>query len=292
MKKFPFILAVLSLFFVSTVSAQDQVENYKHLNVKVIGEGEPLLFIPGYSCSMDVWNEVLPKFQDRYECHVFTLPGFAENKQLVQKDFLKTVKDELTSYIKDKKLVKPVVIGHSMGGFMGLYLSSQSPDLLKGVVVVDGLPFLAAAMNPSITPEIALTNATMMRNGITQASDVNFEAQQKGTANFLMRNKDRLNETVSWSMKSDRNTLGLAIFELMTTDIRKDLIHTTIPIKHLGAYSTAYTTEEATMKIMEDQYAHLKNKEIVLTSNAGHFIMYDDFDFLINEINSFLENGM
>jgi len=292
MNKIAFLFAILSIFFIGNLAAQDQVDTYKHLTVKVVGKGEPLLFIPGYSCSMDVWKEVIPIYQDRYECHVVTLPGFAENKQMLASDFLSTVRDELISYIQDKKLQKPVIIGHSMGGFMGLYISASAPDLLKGVVVVDGLPYFSAMMNPTITKEMALANAKMMQTSIEQASDANFKLQQKGNANFLMRNKTRMEETISWSMESDRKTLGLAIFELITTDIREDLAKTTVPVKHLGAFSTSYTTEATVREMITAQYQHLKTKEIVLTDQANHFIMYDDQAFLIREIDSFLEAGV
>jgi pimeloyl-ACP methyl ester carboxylesterase len=49
-----------------------------------------------------------------------------------------TARNALQQLIATRKLDKPVLIGHSMGGA----LASGSPDLVGGVVAVDGLPVL------------------------------------------------------------------------------------------------------------------------------------------------------
>ena len=262
MKNIQLIIVLGILLFCGSSFGQTKANYFQHLRVKVTGQGQPVLFIPGYSCSMDVWKEVIPNFEQDYECHVFTLPGFAENDKVVEHDFLKTVQEELTVYIKEKNLKNPIVVGHSMGGFMGLYLAANNPDLLGGVLVVDGVPFITAYMNPAVTQDMAKQMAENTKKQIESASTEAFKQQQTINANYLMREKSRLDETVGWALQGNRKVLALAIYELMLTDIREDLSNISVPVKHLGAYSTAYTTKDLILGRIEGQYKHLKTKEL------------------------------
>ena len=46
--------------------------------VKTYGTGkQTLVFIPGFACSGEVWQETVNALQDRYTCYVLTMPGFA-----------------------------------------------------------------------------------------------------------------------------------------------------------------------------------------------------------------------
>ena len=46
--------------------------------VKTYGTGtQALVFIPGFACSGEVWQETVNALQDRYTCYVLTMPGFA-----------------------------------------------------------------------------------------------------------------------------------------------------------------------------------------------------------------------
>src|SRR5947199_9790656 len=87
--------------------------------VKVTGKGKPILFIPGLACSGSVWDSAVDHYKDHYECHVLTLAGFAGQPALKDKSaYLDTVRKGIITYIKEKKLDKPVIVGHSLGGYL------------------------------------------------------------------------------------------------------------------------------------------------------------------------------
>jgi N-formylmaleamate deformylase len=45
-------------------------------HVSVVGEGPPILLIPGLSSPADVWADVAEHYQAHYQCHVLSLAGF------------------------------------------------------------------------------------------------------------------------------------------------------------------------------------------------------------------------
>lgn len=63
MKKFLIILFAS----VSLLSANAQK---KAFTVSIYGNGQPVILIPGYSCSGDVWKETVQHLSGRYQCHV------------------------------------------------------------------------------------------------------------------------------------------------------------------------------------------------------------------------------
>lgn len=120
-----------------------------------------MILIPGLLSSGDVWSGTVAHFKDRYECHVLTLAGFA-GQPAVPPPFLQTVRDDVLRYIQEKKLDHPVIVGHSLGGFLAFWIAATAPDAVGPLVAVDGVPFLPALMDPSATLATAATAAGLV----------------------------------------------------------------------------------------------------------------------------------
>ena len=86
------IIIVFAVLFLSNSHGQT-----KAFTVKVTGKGSPIILIPGYSCSGDVWNETVAHLQNRFECHVLTIAGYA-GTATIDTPILKTVRDEIIKY--------------------------------------------------------------------------------------------------------------------------------------------------------------------------------------------------
>ncbi len=118
--------------------------------VKVSGhgpQGQSMILIPGLSSAGETYDSTVARYKDRYECHVLTLAGFVGVPPLpaaAQSTMLDTVRDSVAAYIRDKKLNKPVIVGHSLGGFLALSIASKYPDLVGPLVILDSYPFLPA----------------------------------------------------------------------------------------------------------------------------------------------------
>src|SRR5438105_4213295 len=115
----------------------------KPFKVKVVGSGRAMILIPGLACSGDVWDTTVEHFKHRYQCHVLTLAGFA-GQAPVEGPWLETVRKGLADYIRQNKLDHPVIVGHSIGGFLTYVMGITEPDLVGPLVRVDGLPCLPA----------------------------------------------------------------------------------------------------------------------------------------------------
>jgi hypothetical protein len=66
----------------------------------------------------------------------------------------------------------PRVSAPSLGGFLALDLASKEPDLPGQLIIVDAYPSLGAIFRPEVTPELAKSEAAMMRKFMTTQPSV------------------------------------------------------------------------------------------------------------------------
>src|SRR5215510_638539 len=120
--------SVVTLMFLSTMLVQVvAAEPAMPFKAVVVGEGPPIIFIPGLNSSGAVWDAVVDGLVDRYTCHVLTLAGFA-GEPAIEPPFLPAIRDAVLKYIDDRGLRQPVIIGHSLGGVLGLWLGATAPS--------------------------------------------------------------------------------------------------------------------------------------------------------------------
>ena len=102
-----------------------------------------MLLIPGLASSGAVWDDTVKQLCGAHRCHVFTLAGFA-GVPAQPGPLLDDVDAALAAYIEQQHLKAPIVVGHSLGGFVALKLAIDHPADVGKLVIVDALPALGA----------------------------------------------------------------------------------------------------------------------------------------------------
>ena len=262
---------------------------FRDLRVEVVGKGRPVLMIPGLNSAASTWTETCAALQPGVQCHIVQLPGFAGAPAVATDNFLSSMRDRLLAYLDDRKLDKPVVIGHSLGGALALQMAAQAPGRIDRLVIVDALPFLAGLRG--MTPEAARGAAAAMRQQMLTSSPAQWEAGARQGAAGMSRTPANGERVVAWSLASDRATSAQAMSELWGDDLRPLLPKITVPTLVLGAwaaYEPMGSTLESTRRIFETQYAGLNGVKIIMSQRGYHFLMWDDADWLVGEVKAFL----
>jgi pimeloyl-ACP methyl ester carboxylesterase len=247
--------------------------------------------IPGLNSSAEVWRETCKALQPGVQCHIVQLPGFAGQPAVHEEHWLEAMRDRVLGYVDQAKLHHPDLIGHSLGGFLGLELEIKAPDRFAHVVIVDSLPFLGAARNPAATAETVKPMADGMRAGMLAADEASYGAQLRNSVAALTNHADRVPTLARWGETSDRNTTAQAMYELMTTDLRPALAKAHTPTLVLGSwasYAPYGSTKASTQAIFEQQYARHPNVHIELSDSGYHFLMWDDAQWLQQQVRGFL----
>lgn len=262
--------------------------------VKVIGKGRPMLLIPGLTCPGAVWDETVARYQSQYQCHVVSLAGFGglAPQQPVPAHLLQETRDQLLAYVKAQHLNKPIVVGHSLGGFLALWMSATDPSALGPLEIVDSLPFLAAVQNPTASAESARPQAEQMRQQMSKGR-MPMAAERQMVAN-MVTDTARITQVARWGLASDPATVAQAMYDLNTTDLRADIARIKQPVLVLGtwaAYQQFGATKESTRAIFTQQYAELPQARIDLSEAGRHFVMYDDPTWFFSQTDAFLKQS-
>lgn len=287
MKKLAILLAVI--FYQTVIYSQS--EKYP-FDVEIKGKGKAIILIPGLASSGKVWEQTVDTLQKNYECHILTLAGFANQKAIsLENGYLPVIQTEIVRYIKNELIEKPILIGHSLGGFLSLSIASAQPELLNKIIVVDSYPFMSLAFNPNATAENVIPQAKMMKEMMLSTPDSVFIQQQKKTMPTMVTDSTNIQMAIEWSMQSDRETVAQAMFEIMTTDLRNDVEKVKIPILVLGSWYGAKDygiTKKIVQTNYKNQFLNAANCQIKVAETAKHFIMWDEPKWFINSVEAFI----
>ena len=259
--------------------------------VKVTGTGAPMILIPGLASSGEVWDGTVAHYcaDGKRQCHVLTLAGFA-GVPAIEGPLLPAVEQQLSDYITDKKFNKPVVIGHSLGGFIGMKLAADHPDQVGRLVIVDTLPALGATQMPSVTASQLKEMAESMRNRMLTQDAAAASASQQQTLRSMITKQEDIDRAAGWGKRSDRATVANAMADMMADDMRQDVSRIKAPTLVLGSWIAYkdFGTKPMFEQIYRAQYQRLPGVQVELADNARHFIMYDDPAWMYDRIDKFL----
>src|SRR5262249_61839048 len=88
-------------------------------------------------------------------CHMVQMRGFgglAPTGFRKPGNFLKPMADSLAGYIRSLKAGPVAVVGHSMGGLVGLILARDHADVVDRLMVVDVPAYFLVLINAFATP--------------------------------------------------------------------------------------------------------------------------------------------
>jgi N-formylmaleamate deformylase len=258
--------------------------------VNVVGNGPPMILIPGLSCGGDVWDTTVAHYKGRYKCYVLTLPGFAGQPPIAA-PILPKVRDEIIKYMADNHLDHPVLIGHSLGAAMVLWIAATAPDKVGKVVAVDGVPYLPLVLSPTASAETLKSQGEQFRTMMANSTQASFVAGTKQSLSYMITSPNDVETVLKTSRLSDPKSVGETMYELYTTDLRPEMGKIRVPVLELaeGAFNTTPEMKKASMENYEDQLHTIPHHTLRMSDKARHFIMLDDPGFFFKEIDNFLK---
>ena len=254
------------------------------IRIEVTGNGSPVVFLPGFGCSGQVWNKIVDGLKKDHECHLITYAGF-DGVPAIDTLWLSTVEQSIQQYLADKHLDRVTIVGHSIGGTFGLMLSAAPQSKVAQLVVVDMLPCIGLVMIPNFKPEY-VTYDNPYNKRLLALNNTDFKAMQKQMTATMCSDTLQQKQIVDWMMMADRKTYVYGYTELMRLDLRDTLKSIEQPVLLLAAGK--YPTKEQILKTYDDQYLNLKNKTLKFVDSSSHFVMYDQPQKLSEEITNFI----
>jgi N-formylmaleamate deformylase len=268
-------------------------KTYSGFSVEVSGTGQPLLLIPGATCSGHEWDETVAHYKGKFQFHVFTLAGYAGLAPLQNGPYLDSFKIQIEQYIRDNQLTRIILMGHSIGGFLCLQIGIDSLPEIRKIVIIDAMPFFAGAVNPAATSGFSEEKAKMTLAAYNSMNDSAMFKNQLAAAKYLCNDSTHWNQIATWGMRSDKKTVAYSIMEMMGNDLRQAISFIQVPVLVLAAYSAspqfpAYTREFALKTYISQYDACSKCSIDMAEGGTKHFIMYDNPDWMYKELDGFI----
>jgi pimeloyl-ACP methyl ester carboxylesterase len=287
MKKiFKLTIAIGLVLIANIATAQDLI------SVETKGSGTPLILLHGMACSSEVWDEVIETLDGNYEFHIVSIKGFGNSSKSNQSHYLEAIRDEVIGYIQTNNLKSPVLMGHSMGGFLGLWIAAVQPDLLAKVISVDGVPYFPSLQMPGMTPEAAKEMTKQIQESMQAQSPEQALANQRMMASTMIATEDKREKVVQMGINSNPEVIAQAFAEMYTNDIRPLMPQIKIPVLVLGSWAAyeAYATKEQIHANFMSQLNDIPNIRFELAETAYHLIFYDEPEWFNQQVNTFLVN--
>jgi pimeloyl-ACP methyl ester carboxylesterase len=240
-------------------------------HVEVKGRGRPVVMIPGLGCPGEVWDDLVAHLGDDYESHVLTLAGFA-GQDAIDEPLSAAVRRDLTRYIRSRRLRDPVIVGHSMGGFIAYWMASYHPELVGPVIVVDAGPALSGDLD----------EARELRARWKYADDDEFHAGMRAAFMSMSSAAKKMAPVADAVIRSDRRAIGDAIYEMMTTDLTDKVKDITAPVLVIAA-------DGGLQGRIRSQIETIPDHEMIVVPHTHHFVWYDDPDGFFKVVDKFLD---
>ena len=267
-------------------------ERLPHISIQAIGEGSPVVLIPGLATPRAVWDGIAPDLAKAHRVILVQVNGVAGDNPgaNLQPAVLDGIVADLHSYLARHHLGRVAMIGHSMGGLAGLMFAKAHPDKLDRLMVVDTLPFFGVLMDPAATAASLKPTAQMMRAKIASAygkpaDAAAIEASVKG----LALKPESVARMKQWGAAADPRVTAEVLYEDLITDVRPQLHGITTPITVIVPWSDTAFGEERTLGFYKRQYATAPRVSLVGIGDAAHFVMLDQPEKFAAAVQAFVK---
>jgi pimeloyl-ACP methyl ester carboxylesterase len=227
--------------------------------VEVAGRGPDVILIPGLTAGREVWRATAAAVPG-YRYHLIQVAGFAGAPARGNRagPVVSPLADEIARYIADRHLVRPAIVGHSMGGTIAMMVAARRPELAGRIMVVDMLPEPAGLFGGSAAGWAPLARLI----------------GSPGGSRLFGSLMDMFSPPGSGGRNSDPGVVSRATHDLMTTDLTPQLPRIRAPLTVVYASPDAQANA-AIDRSFAHAYAPARNARLVRVDNSGHMVMLD-----------------
>jgi len=264
--------------FAATIEPAERFESGALLVERHGSRGRPVILVPGLASGPWVWQEVIRQFKDEFTLYVVTLPGFDGRPAPTGAPF-EGARAALRGLVSERKLDKPVIVGHSLGGTLAYAVAQDLGAGIGGVVALDGLPVFPGTENmpPQQRPQAAINVRTRMATSQPAAYAAEQRQYMRGQGVLDIGKADDITPLL---LRSDREAVGAYVADLLALDLRPGLSTISAPVLVVAPFYQYDAAQDALT--VNDKVEHYRmlvegipSVEVVPIAPSRHFMMID-----------------
>jgi non-heme chloroperoxidase len=240
--------------------------------------GTPVIFLHGITDSWHSFESVLSNLP--FSIHAFAISqrGHGDSERPIQNYSPKDFAADIAEFIKQKKLGKAFIVGHSMGGVNTQQFVIDYPELTKGIVIIDSDPeFKSNPGMPEFYQEVAKMQGAIDRKFMDDFQKATL-AKPIDSAYF--------NLLVDEGIKVPASVFKAALEGIMNTDFREQLKQVNAPALIFWGNKDAFCT----FKGQETMVNNIKHSKLIVYGNTGHALHWEEPKKFSDDLLDFIEN--
>lgn len=238
-----------------------------NINYQTIGKGENLILLHGWGMDVSTWWPVVDLLKQDFTLWLLDLPGFGKSDLPNKTWSIEDYADEIANFIREHRIKKPALLGHSFGGSVAIKLASKYPNLISKLILES-----SSGIRPK--PNLLIRLFTAAAKLIKLFPD-------------LLNIKDRLRNWFYKLIGSDYLTTG-KLKKTFLKVIRQDLSEDAKKISQETLIIWGENDKTLPLDRGKKLYQLIKNSRLEIIENAGHAPHIKNPYFFTNYVKDFI----
>ena len=248
------------------------------------GLGQPLIILHGLFGISDNWAGLAKLWSEHFTVYAVDLRNHGQSPHSEEWNYT-AMSEDIIELMGDEKLSDVVLLGHSMGGKVGMRLAIDYPNALSKLIVVDIAPRQSLPNNSEVVRALEQVDL----NKITSRKDAEAILRpllhDEGTIQFLLKNlywNEQPNGEKKLAWRFNLTVISQKLNEVYAATMPTSVCETeTLFIR--GSRSTYITPED------EADIARIfPNSGIHTIENAGHWVHADQPQAVFDAVMKFV----
>lgn len=240
------------------------------LNVNELGQGTtPLLMIHGFGCDQTVWRNLIPMLEQDYRLILVDLAGFGcaapEAYDGARHGSPVGHAEDIVALCDELALKEAVILGHSIGGTIGMLASIERPNAFRRLVMI-----CSSARYLDDPPDYRGGYTREQLNGLMQLMEQNYLDWASTVSRIAIG--DTATDTQQQNLQQrflavPPDVLRPLARSIFLGDTRHHLPSVTVPSLVVQTARDAIVPLEAAEYLQQ----HLPDSELVVLEASGHY---------------------
>ena len=246
---------------------------YNDIKVKIYKYGNKnkvLLILPGWGNTTKTFYNIINHFKEKYTIYTLDYPGFGKSPIPTKDLTIYNYADLIINFLKDNKIINPIIIAHSFGGRITTLLTGYYKINISKLILFD---------IASIKPKKSIK--TKLKEKIYKSI--------KKLINILPNKEKFQNKLINYFGSTDYKSLPPTMHKTFINIINEDL---TKYLKYIQSETLLIWGEKDQDTPLKDAYKMnnlIKESALIIYPNASHY-SYLDYPILTNNIiNEFIK---
>jgi len=242
------------------------------INYEKSGSGPALVLVHGGGLDLISWEDMVPLLEPAYTVYRFDMRGFGQTKRLDDTPLsMEAWALDLASFLDELDIVKPSLVGWSLGGAVCCEFASRFPELPRSITLIGSPgPFMTAPDRSGFDRREA-----MIREGRTadEVIDATFDFTKSAFSPHSIAHNPRSVERIRAGLKRNFSiNYAEMVDALRSRDMSKEkLQRITCPALIIVGQEDSRTP----ISMSEDLNKFIPRSYMKLLENCGHYYGYE-----------------